>query len=62
MLKWIYIYGPPRTGSTYLLRQIRKKSIHSISDWGLGMILKPFAGMPGGIDKDRLFLTLRNCI
>ena len=58
MLKWIYIYGPPRTGSTYLLRQIRKKSIHSVSDWGLGMILKPFAGMPGGIDKDRFLCDL----
>ena len=58
MLKWIYIYGPPRTGSTYLLRQIRKKSIHSVSDWGLGVILKPFVAMPGGIDKDRFLCDL----
>ena len=58
MLKWIYIYGPPRTGSSYLLRQIRKKSIHSVSDWGLGVILKPFVAMPGGIDKDRFLCDL----
>lgn len=57
-MKWIYIYGPPRTGSTYLLRQIRKKSIHSVSDWGLGMILKPFCEMPGGIDKDQFLKDL----
>ncbi len=58
MLKWIYVYGPPRTGSTYLLRQIRNKAIHSVSDWGLGMILQPFAQMPGGIDKSRFLQDL----
>ena len=57
-LHWVYIYGPPRTGSTYLLRQFRKKAIHSVSDWGLGMILKPFVYMPGGIDKNRLLKDL----
>ena len=57
--KWIFIYGPPRTGSTYLLRQIRNHSIHSVSDWGLGLILKPFISMPGGIDKKKFLEDLR---
>lgn len=57
--KWIFIYGPPRTGSTYLLRQIRNHSIHSVSDWGLGLILKPFISMPGGIDKQKFLEDLR---
>lgn len=56
--KWIFIYGPPRTGSTYLLRQIRNHSIHSVSDWGLGSILKPFNSMPGGIDKKKFLEDL----
>tara|TARA_B100001093_G_C26858943_1_gene1028896 strand:+ start:8942 stop:9577 length:636 start_codon:yes stop_codon:yes gene_type:complete len=56
--KWIFIYGPGRTGSTYLLRLIRKVAKCSVSDWGLGSILKPFTSMPGGIDKEKFLQDL----
>lgn len=62
-MKWIFIYGPGRTGSTYLLRIIREVSKCSVSDWGLGSILKPFKTMPNGIDKKRFLEDLaRNLI
>ena len=57
-MKWIFIYGPPRTGSTYLLRLIREVCNCSVSDWGLGAILKPFVETVGGIDKERFLQDL----
>jgi len=58
--KWIFIYGPGRTGSTYLLRLVREVAKCSASDWGLGSILSPFIAMPEGIDKKRFLRELGN--
>lgn len=38
-LKWWLIYGPPRTGTSYLSRLISERSTYLVSDWGLGNII-----------------------
>jgi hypothetical protein len=40
-LKWWLIYGPPRTGTSYMLRLVRTCSVLYVSDWGLAPILVP---------------------
>ncbi|MBS1212668.1 MAG: hypothetical protein H6R26_1285, partial [Proteobacteria bacterium] len=40
-LNWWLIYGPPRTGTSYLTRLITGCSYLYISDWGLSAILNP---------------------
>ncbi|MFV1874460.1 hypothetical protein [Nioella sp.] len=37
--KWWLIYGPPRTGTSYLSRLVARRARHLVSDWGLGHIL-----------------------
>ena len=59
-MKWIFIYGPGRSGSTYLLRLIREVADCSVSDWGLGSILRPLLNTVGGIDKERFLNDLRS--
>lgn len=39
-LKWWLVYGPPRTGSTYMVRLIKRCSTLYVSDWGLEAILE----------------------
>ena len=43
-LKWWLVYGPPRTGSSYLVRLIKTCARLYINDWGLRPILAPIPG------------------
>ena len=40
-LKWWLIYGPPRCGTSYMVRVVKACSILYVSDWGLAPILNP---------------------
>lgn len=40
-LKWWLIYGPPRCGTSYMVRVVKACSILYVSDWGLAPILEP---------------------
>jgi hypothetical protein len=40
-LKWWLIYGPPRCGTTHMLRIVKACSILYVSDWGLAPMLNP---------------------
>jgi hypothetical protein len=38
-LRWWLVYGPPRSGTSYVMRLIKTCSRLYVSDWGLGMFL-----------------------
>jgi hypothetical protein len=40
-LTWWLIYGPPRSGTTHILRMVKACSTLYVSDWGLAPILNP---------------------
>jgi hypothetical protein len=40
-LKWWLVYGPPRCGTTHMLRMVKACAILYVSDWGLAPILEP---------------------
>ena len=40
-LTWWLIYGPPRSGTTHILRMVKACSTLYVSDWGLAPILDP---------------------
>ena len=40
-LRWWLVYGPPRSGTSYMLQLIRTCSVLFVSDWGLAPILNP---------------------
>lgn len=40
-LAWWLVYGPPRTGTSYMMRLIKTCATLYIADWGLGAILGP---------------------
>jgi hypothetical protein len=39
-LRWWLVYGPPRSGTSYMMRLIKTCSRLYVSDWGLGTILE----------------------
>jgi hypothetical protein len=40
-LRWCLVYGPPRSGTSYMLRIVSTCSTLYVSDWGLAPILDP---------------------
>ena len=40
-LRWWLVYGPPRSGTSYIFQLIRTCSVLCVSDWGLAPILSP---------------------
>jgi hypothetical protein len=40
-LTWWLIYGPPRCGTSYMVRMVKACSMLYVSDWGLAPILNP---------------------
>ena len=60
-LRWWYIYGLSRSGTTYMTVLIRNASKLCVSDWGLGRMLNQF-NLIKGIDKDRLLEDLASNI
>ena len=46
-LKWWLVYGPPRCGTSYMMRLVKACSTLYVSDWSLGAFLRP---IPGWID------------
>lgn len=40
-LRWWLVYGPPRSGTSYMLRLAKSCSVLYVSDWGLGPVLDP---------------------
>lgn len=56
--KWWLIYGPPRTGTSYLSRLIAGRSRYLVSDWGLGNIVNGL-GRVRELDLDRFRSDLR---
>ncbi|WP_107667476.1 hypothetical protein [Cyanothece sp. BG0011] len=61
-LRWWYIYGNSRSGTSYITRLIGNQSKLSISDWGLGYILNDSFDKVQGIDRDRLLKDIANNI
>lgn len=39
--RWWLVYGPPRSGTTYMHRMVKACSALHVSDWGLAPVLKP---------------------
>lgn len=59
--KWWLIYGPGRSGTSYVSRWVARCAGREVSDWGLGTILNGLEGVQG-IDRDRLRQDIRNNI
>ena len=43
-VRWWLIYGPPRSGTSYMFRLIGTCSVLCVSDWGLARVLDPIPG------------------
>ncbi|MFN2110493.1 MAG: hypothetical protein ACK2UI_12575 [Anaerolineae bacterium] len=57
-LKWWLVHGPPRTGSSYLVRLIKTCARLYVNDWGLRPILAPIPGwLEAKTDPARDFIT-----
>ena len=39
--RWWLVYGPPRSGTTYMHRMVKACSALQVSDWGLAPVLNP---------------------
>jgi len=55
--KWWLIYGPPRTGTSYLSRMIGKRARYLVSDWGIGHLVNGLDRVRE-LDKDRYLSEL----
>lgn len=60
-LKWCFIYGPGRSGTSYMNKMVRSVSKLAVGDWGLGYMLNNFEKVVG-IDKERFLKELSNNI
>ncbi len=61
--RWWLVYGPPRTGTTYITRLISSCSKLFVSDWHLQHILRPLSDRKDiKFDQERFFKDVSNNI
>jgi hypothetical protein len=65
-LNWWLVYGPPRCGTTYMVKLIENCSQKMVSDWGLGQLLIGLNSVPNynyiKFDQEKAFVDVSNNI